>query len=102
MDMVLTGKMITAEEAEKAGMVARIYPAADLVAESIKSAEIMASYSLPSLMMAKECVNKSFEISLTEGLNFERRMFQALFATKDQKEGMNAFNEKRAPKFTNE
>ncbi|KAI8897143.1 enoyl-CoA hydratase/isomerase [Globomyces pollinis-pini] len=102
MDMNLTGVMIDAEEAKQAGLVARIYPAADLVAETIKSAEVIASYSLPSVLMAKEAVNKSFEMTLNEGLNYERRMFQALFATKDQKEGMAAFAEKRAPKFTHE
>lgn len=81
MDMVLTGCMISAQDAEKAGLVARIYPADNLVEETIKSAELIASFSLPSVLMAKEAVNKSFEVSLREGLNFERRMFQALFAT---------------------
>lgn len=94
--------MIGAEEAEKAGMVARIFPPEKLVDEAVKSAELIASFSRPSVLMGKECVNKSFEMSLTEGLNFERRMFQALFATKDQKEGMSAFSEKRAPNFTHE
>jgi enoyl-CoA hydratase/carnithine racemase len=94
--------MIDAAEAKAAGLVARIYPADTLVEETVKSAELIASFSKPSVMMAKECVNKSFEISLDQGLNFERRMFQALFATKDQKEGMAAFAEKRAANFTHE
>ncbi len=81
MDMVLTGAMISAQEAEKAGLVARIYPADKLVDEAVAAAQVMASYSLPSLLMAKECVNKSFEMSLAEGIHYERRMFQALFAT---------------------
>ncbi|KAI8916050.1 ClpP/crotonase-like domain-containing protein [Gorgonomyces haynaldii] len=102
MDLVLTGNMITAQEAEKAGLVARIYPADKLVEETLKAAELIASYSLPSVLMAKEAVNKSFELTLNEGLHFERRLFQALFATKDQKEGMSAFAEKRAAKFTHE
>ena len=81
MDLVLTGRMITAEEAEKAGLVARIFPADKLVDEAIKSAETIASYSNPIVMMAKEAVNKSFEMSLSEGLNFERRLFHATFGT---------------------
>ncbi|KAJ3269444.1 Fatty acid oxidation complex subunit alpha [Terramyces sp. JEL0728] len=102
MDMNLTGVMIDAEEAKAAGLVARIYPADKLVEESIKNAEMIASYSRMSVMMAKEAVNKSYEMTLNEGLNLERRFFQSLFATKDQKEGMSAFAEKRAPNFTNE
>jgi enoyl-CoA hydratase/carnithine racemase len=102
MDLVLTGRMIDAVEAERAGLVARIFPVESLVAEAIKSAQLMASYSQPSLMLGKECVNKSFEGSLGQGLQFEKRMFQALFATKDQKEGMQAFSEKRAADFKNE
>lgn len=102
MDMNLTGVMIDAQEAKASGLVARVYPAATLLEETIKSAELIASYSLPSVMMAKESVNKSFEVSLAEGLNYERRLFHSLFATKDQKEGMAAFSEKRAAKFTHE
>ncbi|KAJ3288662.1 ClpP/crotonase [Rhizoclosmatium globosum] len=102
MDMILTGDMITAQEAEKAGLVARIYPAEKLVDEAVKSATVIASYSLPSVQMAKEAVNKSLELSLSEGLHLERRLFQATFATKDQKEGMKAFAEKRAANFTHE
>ncbi|KAH6572677.1 hypothetical protein BASA50_000467 [Batrachochytrium salamandrivorans] len=102
MDLVLTGDMMNAQEAEKAGLVARIFPVADLVAESVKSAEKIASYSQPVVMMAKEAVNKSFEMSLAEGLNLERRLFHCTFGTKDQKEGMAAFAEKRKPNFTNE
>jgi enoyl-CoA hydratase len=102
MDMNLTGEMIDAQEAKQSGLVARVYPADSLVEETVKSAELIASYSLPSVMMAKEAVNKSYETTLAEGLNYERRLFHALFATKDQKEGMSAFAEKRPAKFTNE
>ena len=102
MDMNLTGEMIGAEEAKQMGLVARIYPAASLVEETVKSATQIASYSLPSVMMAKEAVNKAFEMSLSQGLEYERRMFHSLFATKDQKEGMSAFAEKRPAKFTHE
>ncbi|KNC99907.1 uncharacterized protein SPPG_05278 [Spizellomyces punctatus DAOM BR117] len=99
MHLNLTGDFISAAEAEKAGLVAKIYPADQLVAEAIKNAEKIASYSLPSVLMAKELVNKSFELPLSEGLHLERRLFHSLFATEDQKEGMNAFAEKRAPNF---
>jgi enoyl-CoA hydratase/carnithine racemase len=102
MDMNLTGVMIDAQEAKQAGLVARVYPAETLLEETIKSAEVIASYSLPSVMMAKEAVNKSFETTLKEGLDYERRLFHSLFATKDQKEGMSAFAEKRAANFTHE
>ncbi|TPX66175.1 hypothetical protein SpCBS45565_g04663 [Spizellomyces sp. 'palustris'] len=99
MHLALTGDFISAAEAEKAGLVAKIYPADQLVAEAIKNAQKIASYSLPSVLMAKELVNKSFELPLSEGLHLERRLFHSLFATEDQKEGMNAFAEKRAPNF---
>jgi enoyl-CoA hydratase/carnithine racemase len=102
MDMNLTGDMIGAEEAKQMGLVARIYPAATLVEETVKSATLIASYSLPSVMMAKEAVNKAFEMSLSQGLEYERRMFHSLFATKDQKEGMSAFAEKRPANFKHE
>ncbi|KAJ3339647.1 putative enoyl-CoA hydratase, mitochondrial [Entophlyctis luteolus] len=102
MHLILTGDTITAQEAEAAGLVAKIFPAESLVDEAVKSAEIIAGYSLPSVMMAKEAVNKSLELGLAEGLHLERRLFQATFATKDQKEGMAAFAEKRAPNFTHE
>jgi enoyl-CoA hydratase len=102
MDLILTGRMMEAAEAERSGLVARVVPAADLMAETMKVAETIAAMSLPSVLAAKEAVNRSFETSLAEGVRFERRVFHALFATKDQKEGMAAFVEKRPPKFQNE
>jgi enoyl-CoA hydratase len=94
--------MMDAAEAERSGLVARVVPAAILMQEAIKVAETIAALSQPSLLAAKEAVNRSFETSLTEGVRFERRVFHALFATKDRKEGMTAFIEKRLPRFTNE
>jgi len=102
MDLILTGRMMDAAEAERSGLVARVVPAARLMEEAIKVAETIATMSQPSLLAAKEAVNRSFETSLTEGVRFERRVFHALFATKDRKEGMAAFIEKRPPRFTNE
>ncbi|KAI9105918.1 ClpP/crotonase-like domain-containing protein [Phlyctochytrium arcticum] len=102
MHLTLTGDMISAQEAEQAGLVAKIYPAEELLAKAMENAEKIASYSLPSVMMCKELVNKSFELPLAEGLNLERRLFHALFATHDQKEGMTAFMEKRKPNFKHE
>ncbi len=99
MDLSLTGRQIKAEEAERAGLVARIVPLADLMTEVMKMAEKIAATSQPISMIAKEAVNRAFESSLAEGLFFERRMFHAIFATEDQKEGMNAFAEKRKPAF---
>ncbi len=101
MDLILTGRMMDAAEAERAGLVARIVPVASLIEEAIKVAETIASMSLPSVLAAKEAVNRAFETSLAEGVRFERRIFHSLFATHDQKEGMNAFVEKRPPKFQN-
>ena len=101
MDLILTGRMMDAAEAERAGLVSRVVPAASLMDEAMKAAETIASMSLPSLIAAKEAVNRAFEMPLAEGLRFERRVFHALFATDDQKEGMAAFVEKRAPKFRN-
>jgi enoyl-CoA hydratase len=101
MDLMLTGRMMDAVEAERAGLVSRVVPAASLIEEAMKVAETIASMSLPSLIAVKEAVNRSFEIPLAEGLRFERRVFHALFATEDQKEGMAAFVEKRAPRFKN-
>jgi enoyl-CoA hydratase len=101
MDLILTGRMMDAAEAERSGLVARVVPAADLLAEAMKTAETIAAMSLPSVMAAKEAVNRAFEVSLAEGVAFERRVFHALFATEDQKEGMAAFVEKRPAKFTN-
>ncbi|MET0182900.1 MAG: enoyl-CoA hydratase [Caulobacterales bacterium] len=100
MDLCLTGRNMSAEEAEKAGLVARIIPADKLIEETMAAAKAIASYSLPSLMSCKESVNRAFETTLAEGVKFERRAFQSLFATADQKEGMVAFVEKRPAKFT--
>jgi len=102
MDLILTGRMMDAAEAERSGLVARVAPSARLMEEAIKVAETIAAMSQPSLLAAKEAVNRSFETSLAEGVRFERRVFHALFATKDRKEGMAAFIEKRPPRFTNE
>ena len=99
MDLCLTGRLMDVNEAERAGLVARIVPLADLMAETMKAADAIAAKSLPSLLMAKEAVNRAFEVPLNEGLRFERRIFSALFATADQKEGMAAFVEKRKPDF---
>jgi enoyl-CoA hydratase len=101
MDLILTGRMMDAAEAERAGLVARVVPAANLMEEAMKIAETIAGFGLPSLYAAKESVNRAFETSLAEGVRFERRVFHALFATDDQKEGMAAFVEKRPPKFKN-
>jgi enoyl-CoA hydratase len=101
MDLILTGRMMDAAEAERSGLVARVVPAADLAAEAMKVAETIAAMSLPSVLAAKEAVNRSYESSLAEGVRFERRIFHGLFATRDQKEGMTAFVEKRPPKFEN-
>ncbi|MCY1542622.1 putative enoyl-CoA hydratase echA8 [compost metagenome] len=99
MDLALTARMMGAEEAERAGLVSRVVAADKLMEEAMDAATIIASMSLPSVMMAKECVNRAFEGSLNEGLLFERRVFHSLFATEDQKEGMAAFTEKRKPDF---
>lgn len=99
MEMILTGRMIDAAEAERAGLVARVVPAADLVAEALRTAAKIAEHSLPIVMMAKEAVQRADETPLAEGLRFERRLFHAMFATEDQKEGMAAFIDKRKPKF---
>lgn len=101
MDLVLTGRMMGAEEAERAGLVARVVPAADLLAEALKAGAAIAAMSLPAALMAKEAVNAAFETTLAEGVRYERRLFYSLFATEDQKEGMAAFVEKRKPSFRN-
>ena len=101
MDMCLTGRMMDAAEAERSGLVSRVVPAGELVEEALKAAARIADFSLPSVMMAKEAVNRSFETTLAEGLRFERRLFHSLFALEDQKEGMAAFTEKRKPNFSN-
>jgi enoyl-CoA hydratase len=99
MEMVLTGRQIGAEEAERAGLVSRIVPLADLLPEALKTAEKIASLSRPVVMLAKDCVNRSYETSLAEGIRFERRVFHSTFATEDQKEGMAAFIAKRPAQF---
>jgi enoyl-CoA hydratase len=99
MDMVLTGRMMNAEEAERSGLVSRIVAAEKLLEEAKDAATVIASMSLPSVMMAKEAVNRAYESGLQEGMLFERRAFHSLFATDDQKEGMKAFVDKRAPVF---
>ena len=99
MDMCLTGRTMDAAEAERAGLVSRVVPAADLMAEAMKAAARIAEQSLPILMMTKESVNRAYETTLAEGIRFERRLFHAMFATEDQKEGMAAFSEKRKPTF---
>jgi enoyl-CoA hydratase len=99
MDLCLTGRMMDAGEAERCGLVSRIVPDIELLNETMKVAEKIAGFSLPSLMTAKEAVNRAFETTLSEGVRFERRVFQSLFATHDQKEGMAAFVAKRRPDF---
>ena len=101
MDLILTGRMMDAAEAEKSGLVARVVPAGDLTTEALKIAETIANMSLPSVLAAKEAVNRAFESGLSEGVTFERRIFHSLFATADQKEGMKAFIEKRPPAWKN-
>jgi len=101
MDLILTGRMMDAAEAERAGLVARVVPVANLMEEACNAAEAIAGMSMPSVMMAKECINRAFETSLSEGIRFERRLFHSLFSTEDQKEGMAAFMEKRPPDFKN-
>ncbi|BDI03779.1 enoyl-CoA hydratase [Sphaerotilus microaerophilus] len=100
MDLALTGRMMDAAEAERAGLVSRVVPAAELHAEAAKAAQAMCGYSLLALMATKESINRAYESPLAEGLLFERRLFHALFSSADQKEGMGAFLEKRAPNFT--
>ncbi|MGY4827916.1 enoyl-CoA hydratase [Sphaerotilaceae bacterium SBD11-9] len=99
MDMVLTGRMMDAAEAERAGLVSRVVPAAELLDVALAAAQTICEFSGPSVMMAKEAVNRAFEGPLAEGIQFERRMFHSLFATDDQKEGMDAFLNKRKAIF---
>ncbi|WP_027136041.1 enoyl-CoA hydratase [Geminicoccus roseus] len=99
MDMILTGRMMDAAEAERSGLVTRVVPAAELLDEAIKIAQAIAGKSKPAVRMAKDAVNAAFETSLAEGLRYERRAFYASFATEDRSEGMNAFVEKRSPNF---
>ncbi len=99
MDLILTGRFIGAEEAERCGLVSRVVLAEDVMDEAVKAAEVIASKSKPVAMMAKEAVNAAFETGLAQGVVFERRLFHSLFASEDQKEGMAAFSQKRQPDF---
>ena len=99
MDMCLTARLMDAEEAERAGLVSRVVPAASLLDEALAAADTIAQFPLPAVMMVKESVNSAYETTLAEGIRFERRLFHSLFATEDQKEGMAAFLEKRKPVF---
>jgi enoyl-CoA hydratase len=99
MDLVLTARMMDAQEAERCGLVARVVPAERLHEEALAMGSTIASYSLPAVLMAKEAINRAYESALADGMMFERRLFHALFATADQKEGMSAFLEKRPPRF---
>ena len=101
MDMILTGRMMDAAEAERSNLVTRVVPVEGLVEEALKMGEAIAAFSQPSVAMAKEAVNAAHELSLREGVRLERRLFHSLFATEDQKEGMSAFAEKRKPAFRN-
>jgi enoyl-CoA hydratase len=101
MEMCLTGRMMDAEEAERCGLVSRVIPAENLLEEAMDTADKIAEKSLPSVLIAKECVDRAYETTLSEGVRFERRVFHSLFAFEDQTEGMTAFAEKRAPKFQN-
>jgi enoyl-CoA hydratase len=101
MDLILTGRMMDASEAERSGLVARVVPPDRLLDEALAAAAKIASYSQPIVMMAKETVNRAQETTLSEGARFERRLFLSMFATEDQKEGMRAFVEKRKPSFRN-
>jgi enoyl-CoA hydratase len=99
MDMVLTARMMDAAEAERAGLVSRVVPADKLLDEALSAAAAICAMSAPSVAFAKECVNRAFEGSLADGMSYERRIFHSLFATEDQKEGMDAFLNKRKPAF---
>ena len=100
MDMILTGRMMNADEAERSGLVTRVIEDDNLIEEALSMASTIASYGKASVMMARETVDRALELGLTEGLLFEKRLFLSLFSTLDQKEGMKAFMEKRPPKFT--
>jgi len=101
MDMVLTGRMMDAAEAERAGLVSRVVPADALLAEALAVGAQLCALGMPSLMLAKDAVNRSFESGLTDGIAYERRIFHSLFGTDDQREGMGAFLDKRKPEFKN-
>jgi enoyl-CoA hydratase len=98
-EMCLTGRMMDAQEAERCGLVSRIVPKESLLDEALKVSDVIAEMSLPSVLILKEVMNRAFEVPLSEGIRFERRLFHSLFATEDQKEGMAAFLEKRPPRF---
>jgi enoyl-CoA hydratase len=102
MDLLLTGRLMDAHEAERAGLVSRVVSSDRLRDEVLSAARTISTMSLPSVMAMKECVDRAFESSLSEGVVFERRQFLALFGTRDQKDGMAAFLEKRAPQFAHE
>ena len=101
MDMCLTGRMMDADEAERAGLVSRIVPADELLEDAMKTAAKIAAMSRPAAMMVKESINRAYETTLAEGVRFERRLFHSVFATEDQKEGMDAFASKRKPEWKN-
>jgi enoyl-CoA hydratase len=102
MEMCLTGRMMDAKEGERSGLVAKVVPAADLLKEAMAIADVIGTMSLPIVMMTKESINRAHEVPLSEGVRFERKLLHAMFATKDQKEGMAAFIEKRSPAFSHE
>jgi len=102
MELALTADFMGAEEACNRGLVSKVFPPEDTLKEAVATAEKISQWSLPAILMVKETVNKSYETSLREGLDFERRLFHSTFASKDQKEGMGAFGEKRVAKFTDE
>lgn len=99
MELILTGRQLTAEEAERAGLVSRLVPSEDLLEEALKVAERIAGLSSPAVMLAKQTIERAFETTLSEGILHERQVFWSMFATEDQKEGMKAFIEKRSPQF---
>jgi enoyl-CoA hydratase len=99
MEMVLTGRMMDAAEAERAGLVSRVVPTERLLDEAVAAAKLICALGGPSVMMAKDCINRAFESGLADGVSYERRLFHSLFATEDQKEGMDAFVNKRKPTF---
>jgi enoyl-CoA hydratase len=101
MEMCLTGRMMDAVEAERCGLVSRIVPKGELRAEALRVAHQIAAFSRPIVMLTKESVNRAYETTLSEGVRFERRIFHSVFGTKDQREGMSAFIEKRKPVFRN-
>lgn len=102
MEMCLTARQMGAQEAEQSGLVARVFAKEELLEQTLQAAEKIAEKSLPAVMMIKESINRAFEVSLAEGLRFERRIFHSIFAGQDQKEGMQAFVEKRPAQFSHQ